>query len=804
MSKQNKTLTYSGKTILLASAITVVLGLSAAQAEDQELAFNIPAMPLSEALASFSKKTSIVVLAEDAVLNQKLTKQLEGNYSPQMALNLLLKGSGLGYEFKSENMVIVQASDSGLSEQSDLSKRRSLDKQSDRVLEDIIVTATKSNQRLKDVPMSIAALTDEELKKRGINNFADLALAVPSLSIQDSGAFQRRITIRGIGNVFGSSSLVGVYVDEIPVTGQPSTHLDVRMHDLERVEVLRGPQGDLYGEASSGGTIRFITKKPELDASSGSAGFMTSAMRGGDASYEFKGMVNIPVITDELAIRVSGMLASEGGWLDQPARELENINDQEISNVRAKVLWAPTDDFTVETSATIHRNDAGAGPIGEDADGNYDTVFFPEKTPNFDDNYDLFNITLNYDFGNVQLLGSSNYVSTERTSAYLNARFPIEPAPAPKLGYFVLPGGVTDGSTFSQELRFSSGDQQSLFWTAGAFYQDSKINTISGEGFYIGPENLPPAGPFGAGDVTISTSKSWAAFGRASYYFFDKLEAGIGIRYFDDERTQDTAPVSAFQKANYDAISSRVFARYDISDDINMYASIAEGFRSGGFNIAGNPSYEPEDVLSYELGTKMTLLDGQIETDIALFYSDYTNVQVIALLPVGAGGTIANVTSNLGEATIKGIEALFTWHVTEQLSMGLSGNAVETEVTTAAPGGSHAVGDDLDLVPDYSGGVWLDYNFNWSANLPGFVRLDFNKQGSASYRNRSVGAHYFAMSDTIDMLNARLGVSTDNWTVEVFANNLLNERGFIDPFWIELNGTRARPRTVGFRVGMDF
>ncbi len=774
-----------GVAVLLATSSNII------SANEITLDVDIKQQNAGAALLQLARVSGSQIILSPGIGKAITLPAIKGEYTLSDALDKMLSGSGLVYDVAADGLVVV-------TQNSGNDKRKKNSSDSGSVVEEIIVTAQKREQKLSDVPMSIAVLGGEELEKRGIENFSDLALAVPSLSVQDSGTFQRRITMRGVGNVFGSSSLVGVYVDEIPVTGAPSSHLDIRTYDLERVEVLRGPQGTLYGEGSSGGTIRFITKAPELGEFNSSVGFSTSATRGGDPNHEIKGVVNIPLIEDELAIRIAGLAGRNGGWINQPARSLKNINDQDVVNLRTKLLWRPSDSLEIGATAIIHRNDAGSPPINEDENGNFEMVYSLPLTMSSEDNYELYNFSINYDFDNVQLLSTSSYIKSDRATYNFGNSLPLELPPAPRFGQ--LGDFTNEGKIFSQELRLNSAGDGPLIWTVGAFYRDSDEQFFIPE-YFFGTVDQPPLGP--ALFRTNRNSKSWAVFGQASYTFMEKLEIGAGLRYFEDTiNFEQEFFGSNFEEESFDAVNPRVFARYDASDDISIYASAAKGFRSGGFNV-GNPPFEPEDVWSYELGSKMSLMDGRVDAEIAIFYSDYSNIQVIGLVPVG--DTLVNLTSNIGEAEIKGIEAQLSWYVTDQLTFGFNGNVVDTEVIRIdSSSASHAVGDELDLVPDYNGGLWMDYAFEWSGNMPGFARLDYNRQGRASYRNRDIRPGYLSQSDIIDVLNARVGIVKDEWTVEFFGNNLLNERGFSDPFQIEGNATRVRPRTVGIRVGTEF
>jgi len=257
-------------------------------------------------------------------------------------------------------------------------------------------------------------MTNDELVKRRIQDLDDLALAVPGLAIESTG-WQRRVQLRGIGNGQGNFSLIGLYFDEADVTTTGTAQLDLSTYDLERVEVLRGPQGTLYGEGSAGGTLRFITRSPALNSFGMNADVAALFTQDGSPGQRINAMVNVPLITGTMGLRVAGTFDHEGGWIDQPAADRKDINEQNKSDVRVKWLWKPAAQFTADAMAVIHRNDSSTN-LGEDSNGNYTQAFNLTTTPVVKDNYNLYDLTLSYDFGAARLLNTVSYVDQDRNS----------------------------------------------------------------------------------------------------------------------------------------------------------------------------------------------------------------------------------------------------------------------------------------------------------------------------------------------------------------------------------------------------
>lgn len=647
---------------------------------------------------------------------------------------------------------------------------------------DIVVTASRREQHLIDVPMSISALKQEDLDRRGVTSMHDLSRAVPDLVVVEAGPGQNRIFMRGIANGNSLTSLVGVYLDEIPVTGSSLGQPDLQMIDLERVEVLRGPQGTLYGQGSAGGTLRFITAKPDTTTASGAMEFTGYDTRHGDFSEKMTGHLNVPIVEDKLAVRVAGTLANIGGWIDQPDAGRSDINDQLMRHIRAKALWQATDDLTVEGTVVVHRNEGHGVNVGADAHYN---VYYPsgdaDARQSFRDDYTIYNGTLTYDFGGVQLLSSTSWMNTTRHNV----------GAAQKIsGIETFLDDAIGTNSFTQEVRLSSTDGGPLHWVVGGFYTNEKLDRDLGVTlYYMGLVLDSPS-------ITHQTSETISAFGDVSYDVTPALQLGVGLRYFHDTRHESDGTLS--QKGNFHSVNPRFYANYKITDNVTIYANIAKGFRSGGFlGDEDLSTYDPETVWSYELGTKGEL--GPVNWELAGYYSQYQDYQTFVMVSAVYGGI-----TNAGDADVYGVDASLSIEPVSGLTLSASGNYTHTELTRVdAATTTNISGDPLDFVPKYTVTGSAEYRFALTDSLPAFARIDYSQVGKSTITDRSYGLIRYP-SDELSLLGARVGIAAQTWKFEVFADNLLNENGLQDPMAAIGLDTRAKPRTIGFTIGKSF
>ena len=659
-------------------------------------------------------------------------------------------------------------------------------------LGEVIVTAQKYSQRAFDVPISMTVMDGPTLERLGTRNLDDLQFYVPGMLVQNEGtSFQ--LTIRGISNVVGQSALVGSYLDEADVTSEGSFGLDLNTYDLARVEVLKGPQGTLYGEGSVGGTIRYITNKPNLADTDMSARVTAMFDQYGAPEERVDAMLNSPIIKDVLGLRIAADIDQGGGWVDQPAANRKNINSKNAADVRIQGRWEPLSDVSVNAMEVIHR--ATSGPyIGEDPPGVYTEVFNLTVTPQLVDNYNISNLTVDWRPGPITLVNSTTYFKHYNNESNFGASFQFSPPPSPRFDDYYTWSPIIDES-FSDELRVSGG-LGGWRWMVGAFFKRLDDEIPAGQYYFglPGPPGSPLPEPFSAFSDTNSNSHS--LFVDTSYEIFSGLVVGAGARYFRDNQNALITGDASREVATFTSADPRFYVRYGLSNNINVYASAAKGFRSGGFNGLGYPSFDPEHVWTYELGSKAKLLHGSMSVNADVFLSEYGGYQVIGVLPSEI--IPLDIYRNAGDARVKGIEGDVEWTPVPQWRLGLSGDYIDARfVEIAVVGASHQVGDPLDLVPRYQVTAWGQREFNWGGRS-GFARLDYTQRAPEVFRNRSIGPWYYSQSDYMYLLGFHTGINwTDNLQLGVFALNLLNDRGYTGSDVIEMEAARQQPRTFG-------
>jgi iron complex outermembrane recepter protein len=798
--------------------------------------FDIPKLQLDVALNTLAQQTGIQLLFPYDLTKNMESKPVAGRQTLAAALQQLLKDTGLSSSFTQSGVITIsQALSKNSEEREAMNKRKGIfaavmgvlfsssgiaqqavsegesDRMRNAVLEEIVVTAQKREERLIDVPMSISALSGETVENAGMQNIIDLSYAVPNLSVREEGPGLQTIAIRGMGNFIGSSSLVGLYLDEVPVSGEPNAAINLQTLDLARVEVLKGPQGSLYGQGAVGGTIRFITKAPSFDGIEGNVGISLYDTHKGDMSEEVTGVLNLPVVDDVLALRVAGTYKNKGGWIDRPAINDDDFNDNELANVRVKALWQATDRLSINAMTNHHRNEAGGfsyvnlQPLSS---SQFQTAADPSLPSGVEDDYDLYNLTINYQFDFATLTSSTSSIDLDKK--FLNRSQFLELA---ALGSFENALSTSyQIESFSQELRLSSHQEQRLTWTVGAFYSDLKVHNIASDS-YRTLNGVPlPLIPLLADSTEYS--ESVAVFGDIAYALTEQLTVGVGSRYFEDARKLTNHINGVIFEEDFDNISSRLYLSYAVNDQANFYASVSEGFRSGGFNSLATTTlpqaYEPDEVTSYEVGVKANLFDQRLSAELSLYYADYTDAQGYVVKDLlGSGGIGESGVINGGDAEVKGVEWLLQWAVTDALSLGFSGNVTDAEVVSLPGSGivpDKNPGDPLDFVPDYSYSVIADYHFSWSTAVPGYAQFSYHRQGPSSLVNRLVGVlDPVSESGSIGFLNLQLGARFQNIDLQLFARNLLDEDR---PTAADAaNGQRlpqARPRTIGVNLNYQF
>jgi iron complex outermembrane recepter protein len=660
-------------------------------------------------------------------------------------------------------------------------------------LEEVVVTAQKRQEKLVDVPISVVAVSSDELDKRQITSLQDLPQVVPDLSYNNIGNNQY-FEIRGISNLVGNAPLIGIYIDEADVTlgGAAATELNPTVYDMQRVEVLRGPQGTLYGEGSAGGTIRFVTRDPDLDNFGFDSNVAALFTQNGAPGERVNAVTNIPLIEGQLGMRLVGTFEHQGGWINQPAAGQKDINGEDLTNVRMKALWQLSPAFTASAMAIINRDQKGVDASDVDDPSVWTQAFNLTATPRARNDWDVYNLTLKYELPVAQILNTTTYLEDEAPWTNQASYYQFTPPGTPVYDYYA-PIQNTDDHALTDELRVTSVGQGPWQWTVGGFYRHYRDQTSIPLNYFglPGGPGAPLPAPYAFAPETLY--KSASAFLDTSYRLWDRLTVGAGLRDFRDHQDFQDHVALTQQSGTFSSVDPRAYARFKLTRNVNVYASAAKGFRSGGFNAAEQPAYGPESVWTYELGVKAASSAFSLDTDV--FVTNYSDYQTFGITNASAG---QNFVADVGRARVKGVESDFGWRPFRQWRFDVRGDYLDARFTEInATDTDYAVGDPLDLVPRYQFTTSAERDFTWLGRS-GFLRLDYSQQGPETSRNRSIGPWYYGESDIIHTLNFNANLFwSDDLQFGIFAQNLLNDQGFADPFGYVGTGVRSRPRTYG-------
>jgi iron complex outermembrane receptor protein len=684
-------------------------------------------------------------------------------------------------------------------------------------LTEVVVTAQRRAERLQDVPLSVTAITGEDIAARGVTSLEDLQYSVPGLSIDNLQPGTDYVQVRGISTFVGKTG-VGEYLDEMPITEDTNgEHINVRLLDMQDVEVLRGPQATLYGEGSMGGTIHFVTTSPDLASYSGSFEAEGGHITGGADSGKADAVLNLPLISQALGLRVVAGFERDGGWIDNAVTGQANVNGVSTSTFRAKLLAVPVDNL--ELSVLTLYQDANQNYAGFGINGVSDAA-----VPTYShDRYTLINGIAKYGFDGVSVVNSIGYINHSLSFQYdlTPTYLPVLLAPPPD-GAGLAPGVITSvggpeaepDRIFTEELRFASDGQGVYSWTGGVYYRhavarnDSSSTTAPGSFVDLTGVNIEAF-------AIDTTSNAVAVYAEGGYKPVSSLTATAGLRYYrDDEEfgasntSLGPAILTPTESATFHSINPRFNLKYEFSADSMAYLNAAKGFRSGGFNPIYAPgvsvptTFSPDSLWTYEFGTKQELLDRKLALDGSVYYTDWTDVQSAFYLP----GNPVPATVSGGKVTGWGTDISAIARPLEGLTLTgtYSWNNLENRVKTA----DFLPGDPTDFAVRRSYSASLAYRRTLVGETAGFLRLDYQHSGPAQITLRSLGETTpFPVRNTT---NIRTGLDFGRVEISVFATNLFNERTPIfiasaaAPSEIFFENLEQRPRTVGVNFKAHF
>lgn len=703
------------------------------------------------------------------------------------------------------------------------------------VLEEVIVTSQKRSENLQDVPIAVNAFTADMIQEMGITNAQELAMLTPSMhTITIGNPMKTSIRVRGIGTAQSDPALepsVGVFVDGVFLGRSGLAMSDLT--DIERIEVLQGPQGTLYGKNTNAGAISIVTKRPSLE---GFEGYVNVAA--GNYSMHNVTVAATGPISETVAFRISGNIHERDGFIKNigPAVDGDSVDDW---NIQAKLLWEPSENLSVLFSAAhVDRDtsccapDATQGPqvlglvaqglLPDDGNDPYDYVINTDFDSIFKLESDMLSLNLTYDFAWGSLSSITSYDEFEYSQTLDNDRGP--------LAMTLNEPDYNAGETFSQELRLTSTIGSAIDYVVGLFYYDQEIKTGDGvaETFQFGPDipyvrtPLANVGDSAYGKA-VWQNDTLAAFGQITWHVTDRLQVTGGLRWTREERDADilaitsfksdrpippaawainrfTTPIDeTFNRSNND-VNWLVSASYDLSQEAMIYASTSTGSKSGGFNsVNGSPEereFDYEDTISYELGLKSTLFDSRLRLNTAIFHTEVDNYQYQARAATGVGTYV----SNEAEIEVSGLDLQIDAQPLDNLSLSAGLMYMNDFEVVSGPN----TGDPLGLVSEYTlnlggtlffplsdGGLYLRGDYLYMSD-----HEPANKDDDIAIQNR-------------ELVNARVGWRNDKWNVALWGKNLTDETyaGFTSRLQ-QFSGSRAfflqPPRTYGVEVRLNF
>lgn len=666
---------------------------------------------------------------------------------------------------------------------------------------DIIVTAQRFEQRLQDVPISITAVTDEEIQARNAKLLDDLQYSVPGLSIFGYGVGASYTQLRGVSNISGPAT-VGIYYDETPFTlSQVGIDSTPRLLDMERVEVLRGPQATLYGEGSMGGTIRYIPAAPQLDRVTGFVNGQWSTTDNGANGYLLEGAVNVPLITDTVGVRLAVSHGRDAGWVDSLATGEENINSADLWTVRGILRVKPDERLDVSLLGLYQKSDVDNQNFGRDKETaavletplRDKTIFLQGKA-----SYDLDFATLT---GIVGYIDRENFNRFDVTSQYL----PFLPI-TPGLIETIAIDTDSDFKVYNGELRLASQGSDRLIWAVGATARHLRMDTMQAS--VEAPGTLPFVFLSAGG---TAENKSYAVYGEVGYRLVPGLRATIGARYYSEHKTQrfenTQFGLSAVDigDAKFDSFNPRFNISYEISRDAMIYANVAKGFRSGGFNLTSAapgtpPTYDPDKIWTYEGGGKLALAGSRLFLDASVYRSVWSDVQSVTTPP----GSALIYIDNSGRVAGWGVDLSATAQLVPGLTLSGTFGWNNLEYTTSTA--DKFEGDPVDGAARLSYSASLDYRPQLTPDIEGIFRIDYQHAGRGQITVRTYVPPLLNERPKRDLVNVRAGIAFDEIELSVFANNLFNEDApiLIGPYGIVAENIEQRPRTIGISASSRF
>lgn len=711
-------------------------------------------------------------------------------------------------------------------------------------IEAIVVTAQKREESLQDVPVSITAIGGYELERSGAVSFFDYGTSIPNLAFgasNDGALASRSISIRGIEGLETTS----FYIDETPV----GDSIDPRVVDVERIEVLRGPQGTLFGARSMGGTVRLITKQPSLTERTVRLHTSGSYTEKGGFNNAFDAAVNVPIIEGKSALRALGYYLSEEGVFDRivpnastagGTQRYKNVDDLDVFGGQIAVKSELSDAFSITPKVMFQRTVLDGLPYADIKAGNFNQVREFNLNEGGEDEWVLLSVEGNLDLQKGTIVSSTSYFKRKTdeqedfTGFFVNVFGLSSPIPA-------VVRQKLSVESIVHETRFVSNFSGPFQLTAGVFYTDASNDELFPGAPIVGIRDavLEATG----GELDFGTDLDFtsdlredvseiAFFSELSFNIANNFSVAAGARIFQTKVKFFNAvdgfavggPSQVSGSIKEDGINPKVGLEFTPREDLMLYASAAKGFRPGGVNTSIPESfgcgaeleqigldaedvetYRSDDLWSYEGGVKSSLFKRRMTVNAALFYIDWTNIQQLQRLACGFA-----FTGNAGAAESKGFEMEVDGYIADGLKASIGIGYVNAKITKASATSPQQPGDRVLQVPKWSLSGAVEYEFSLGSSIDAYLRSDIRYISDSLSANNDPDNP--RVRDAYELLDMKLGFFFPNdWEVALFAKNVTNSRANLSDsrsLGVETPGrpriVTNRPRTVGIDIRTSF
>ncbi|QIB67015.1 TonB-dependent receptor [Kineobactrum salinum] len=668
-------------------------------------------------------------------------------------------------------------------------------------LEEVMVTAQRREQSLQDVPIQVAAFSDQAIQDAGISTTEDFINLVPNVGLDDSFTYLNTlVTVRGVAQINNADSPVAIIIDGVPQNNQKQFKMN--LFDVERIEVLKGPQGALYGRNAIGGAINIITRAPGEEVN----GF--AQVRYGEGSLvEVTGGFTAP-ISDKVGLRLAGLYKEDDGRLDNDfLGEKVDYVDKDY-NVRARLTVEPSDWLYADFRIAYNEFEAG---------GIYDSIVDSGDANDYQPNRanlmgvtfgDVLDASMKLDFqtglGTITAITGYSDLGENYRGDFDFGNPVTDPGGFFGLGFQAGQGQDLSVEILSQELRLTSPDENRLRYILGV-YGIQKERTLLTRAFIDLNGTLDQIDTTALRLITLSEDNdnfAYAVFGEVSYDINQQLTLSGALRYDRDEREQTDVSTGAEREEDFDAWQPKVTLNWQLAPAKLAYATYSTGFRSGGFNAptVGMPVFKDEYLDNYEIGFKTAWLNNRLIVNGAAFYTDVDDFQFFFV----EGATASQIISNIDEVDIFGVELEMQAVLTEGLQVfaGLGTADSEIKQISVFPGNE---GNHTPKTTEWTFNAGFQYRTPLGNGLTGMARMDYEHRGDKHWQVDNLD-----VQDPLDLISARVGIESSGWSVTLWGRNITDEEYYADYNSMEFSGLpydigwRAQPRAVGIEGRVNF